>query len=266
MDRVIDTAIKAADRATETLMEYFTRLSELQVELKAKNDYVTEADKKSEMIIIKTIKGTFPHHTIVAEESGLHGGNEWKWYIDPLDGTKNFIHGLPAFCVSIGVEFKGELVAAVVKAPALKVTFTAEKGSGAYCNGKRMRVSSRTFEEALIATGFPFRGKNYLRDYLKCFEEVFLSVSAVRRCGSAALDLAYTAKGVFDGFWEMFLNPWDIAAGVLLIEEAGGKVSDFNGGRDFLKSGNIIGASLRTYPELYRIVHKHLGGYKNGIR
>ena len=193
MERVIETAIKAAERAAETLMEYFAHLNELQVELKAKNDYVTEADKKSEMIIIKTIKEAFPHHTIVAEESGLHGGNDWRWFIDPLDGTKNFIHGLPVFCVSIGVEFKGELVAAVVNAPALGLTFTAEKGSGAYCNGKRIKVSQRKFEEAMIATGFPFRGKEYIDEYLRCFKEVFLSVSAVRRCGSAALDLAYTA-------------------------------------------------------------------------
>jgi len=158
------------------------------------------------------------------------------------------------------VEFKGELVAAVINAPVLETVFTAEKGSGAYCNGKRIKVSERPFEEALIATGFPFRGKAYLDDYLRCFKEVFLSVSGIRRCGSAALDLALTAKGVFDGFWEMSLHPWDIAAGVLLIEEAGGKVSDFNGERKFLESGNIIGASLNTYPELYRIVHKHLGG------
>jgi myo-inositol-1(or 4)-monophosphatase len=260
MDKVIETAIKAAERAAETLMEYFRHLSQLQVELKARNDYVTEADKKSEMIIIKTIQELFPHHTIVAEESGLYSGNDWKWYIDPLDGTKNLIHGLPIFCISIGVEFKGELVAAVVNAPALQTVFIAEKGSGAYCNGKRLKVSSRSFEEALVATGFPFRGKVFLDNYLKCFKEVFLSVSGIRRCGSAALDLAFTAKGVFDGFWEMSLHPWDIAAGVLLIEEAGGVVSDFNGERKFMESGNIIGASQSTYPGLYSIVHKHLGG------
>jgi len=256
----IEVALEAAERASEVLLDYFGKLKEIEVEEKARNDFVTEADKLSEMIIIKTIKEEFPHHTIVAEESGLHGGNDWRWFIDPLDGTKNFIHGLPAFCVSIGVEFKGELVAAVINAPVLETVFTAEKGSGAYCNGKRIKVSERPFEEALIATGFPFRGKAYLDDYLRCFKEVFLSVSGIRRCGSAALDLALTAKGVFDGFWEMSLHPWDIAAGVLLIEEAGGKVSDFNGERKFLESGNIIGASLNTYPELYRIVHKHLGG------
>jgi myo-inositol-1(or 4)-monophosphatase len=259
MSKILETAIKASKKASEILMHYHTRLKETEIELKAKNDYVTEADRKSEMIIIKTIQESFPQHSIVAEESGLHSGNEWKWYIDPLDGTKNFIHGLPVFCVSISVEYKGELIAAVINAPALGELFTAEKGSGAYGNGKRIKVSDKQFEEALVATGFPFRGKEELDRYLMCFREVFLKVSGVRRCGSAALDLAYTAKGVFDGFWEMSLHPWDIAAGVLLIEEAGGKVSDFNGRKEYLKSGNVIGASRNTYDKLFEIVNKYLG-------
>ena len=258
MEKVINTAVKAAERASEALLDYFGRIKASEIEEKARNDFVTEADKKSEMIIIKTIQEVFPQHTIVAEESGLHSGNDWKWYVDPLDGTKNFIHGLPVFCISIGVEFKGELVAAVVKAPVLEETFVAEKGNGAYCNGDRLSVSSRPFEMALVATGFPFRGKELLDSYLKCFKEVFFNVSGIRRCGSAALDLAYTAKGVFDGFWEMSLHPWDIAAGVLLIEEAGGIVSDFKGERGFLESGNIVGASPNTYTKLIEIVQRHL--------
>ncbi|RUM88074.1 MAG: inositol monophosphatase [Thermovibrio sp.] len=258
MDRIVDVALKASDRASEVLLEYFGKLSLLDVEEKAKNDYVTEADKKSEMIIIKTIQESFPQHSIVAEESGIHSGNDWRWYIDPLDGTKNFIHGLPFFCVSIGVEYKGELVAAVIKSPVLEETFVAEKGGGAYCNGVRLKVSGRPFEEALIATGFPFRGKDLLDSYLNCFKEVFLKVSGIRRCGSAAIDLAYTAKGVFDGFWEMSLHPWDIAAGVLMIEEAGGVVSDFEGKKGYLRSGNIVGASPNTYEKLLDIVQRHL--------
>jgi myo-inositol-1(or 4)-monophosphatase len=259
MKDVLKTALEASGKATEVLMDYYTKLKTEEIELKSKNDYVTEADKKSEMIIIKTIKEKFPQHSIIAEETGLYEGNEWKWYIDPLDGTKNFIHGLPVFCVSIGVEYKGELVAAVINAPALGEVFLAEKGSGAFIGNKRLSVSKRAFEDALVATGFPFRGKDLLDRYLKCFKEVFLKVSGVRRCGSAALDLAYTAKGVFDGFWEMSLHPWDIAAGVLLIEEAGGKVSDFNGRKEYLKSGNIIGASQITYSKLFEIVNRHLG-------
>jgi len=255
---VLDVALKAVEEACGVLMEYYENLSSLEVEEKSRNDFVTEADKKSEMIIIKNIQNFFPQHTIIAEESGGKSGNEWKWFIDPLDGTKNFIHGLPAFCVSIGVEFKGEMVAAVVKAPALKETFVAERGSGAYCNGEKITVSDRGFEEALVATGFPFRAKDSLEKYLECFKEVFRRVSGIRRCGSAALDLAWTAKGVFDGFWEMSLNPWDIAAGVLLLEEAGGKVSDFTGGRNFLKSGNIVGASLKTFSPLLEIVSRYL--------
>ncbi|SMP14016.1 myo-inositol-1(or 4)-monophosphatase [Desulfurobacterium pacificum] len=257
--KILDVALKAVEEASEILMEYFGKLSSLEIEEKSKNDYVTEADKKSEMIIIKTIQGYFPQHTIIAEESGGKEGNEWKWYIDPLDGTKNFIHGLPVFCVSIGVERGDEMVAAVIGAPALGEIYVAEKGSGAYCNDKRIKVSSRPFDEALVATGFPFRGKDLLEDYLVCFKEVFLKVSGVRRCGSAAMDLAYTAKGVFDGFWEMSLHPWDIAAGVLLVEEAGGVVSDFKGEKGYLKSGNIIGASKSAYAGLYEIVNRHLG-------
>ncbi|WP_163328004.1 inositol monophosphatase family protein [Desulfurobacterium thermolithotrophum] len=260
MSKVLETALEASKKAADILMQYFTKLKDSQIELKSKNDYVTEADRKSEMIIIKTIKKSFPQHSIVAEESGLYSGDDWKWYIDPLDGTKNFIHGLPVFCISIGVEYKGKLVAAVINAPALGEIFTAEKGSGAYCNGRKLQVSKRNFEEALVATGFPFRGKDFLDRYLLCFKEVFWKVSGIRRCGSAAIDLAYTAKGVFDGFWEMSLHPWDIAAGVLLIEEAGGKVSDFNGNKEYIKSGNIIGASKNTYDKLFEIVNKYLGG------
>jgi myo-inositol-1(or 4)-monophosphatase len=258
MDSFIDVAIEASQRATEVLKEKFKALGELEVELKAKNDYVTEADTLSEMIIIKTIKEHFPHHSIVAEESGNFSGNEWRWFIDPLDGTKNFVHGLPAFCISIGVEHRGELVGGVINAPILGQLFVAERGAGAFCNGKRLSVAKRSFEEALIATGFPFRGKEMLDRYLACFKEVFLKVSGLRRCGSAALDLAWTARGIFDGFWEMALNPWDIAAGVIMIEEAGGIVSDFNGGKGYLKSGNIIGASESVYEQLLKIVQKHL--------
>ncbi len=257
METPIEVALKAAERAAEILLDYFGKVRE--VELKARNDYVTEADKLSEMIIIKTIREVFPQHSIVAEESGgYQASGPWRWYVDPLDGTKNFIHGLPMFCVSIGIEFEGRMVGAVINAPLLSEVFVAERGEGAYCNGQRLKVSDRDFSQALIATGFPFRGKEYLNRYLGCFKEVFLKVSGLRRCGSAALDLAYTAKGVFDGFWEMSLHPWDIAAGSLLIEEAGGKVSDFEGGNGYLRSGNIVGASPKTYGELLRIVSKHL--------
>ena len=258
MSKVLDVALKAAERACEVILGFYERLSSIEVEEKAKNDFVTEADKSSERLIIETIREVFPDHAIVAEETGSYRGNDWKWYVDPLDGTKNFIHGVPVFCVSIGVEFKGELVVGVVRAPVLKETFVAEKGEGAYCNGERIRVSNRDFESSMVATGFPFRGKHLIDEYLKCFKEVFLNVSAVRRCGSAALDLAYTAKGIFDGFWEMSLHPWDIAAGVLLVKEAGGVVSDFEGKGGFLESGNVIGASPKVYKKLLNIVQRHL--------
>jgi len=258
MEKILETALKASKEASKILEGYFNRLKSSEIELKAKNDYVTEADLESERAIVRTIKESFPDHSIVAEESGLHGGNEWRWFVDPLDGTKNFIHGLPVFCVSIAVEYRGEMVAAVIDAPLLNETFTAERGSGAYCNGKRIKVSEKGIESALIATGFPFRGKELLDRYLACFRDVFNRVAGIRRCGSAALDLAFTAKGVFDGFWEMHLHPWDIAAGSLLVEEAGGIVSDFSGKDGYLKTGNVIGASKTIYSDFLAIVKKHL--------
>ncbi|WP_457567595.1 inositol monophosphatase family protein [Desulfurobacterium sp.] len=256
---IIDVALKAAEVASSVLLSYRGRLEKEEIALKSKNDYVTRADREAEEKIIETIKAYFPEHSIVAEESGVSGTGDYAWYIDPLDGTKNFIHGLPMFSVSIGVAFKGEMIAGVVSIPELKETFSAEKGSGAFCNGEKIEVSRRPFNEGLIATGFPFKGKEMLEEYLVCFKEVFFSVSGIRRCGSAAIDLAYTAKGIFDGFWELSLNPWDIAAGVLLIKEAGGIVSDFTGGNNFLSTGNIIGASQNSYEYLFSIVHKHLG-------
>ncbi|WP_456395311.1 inositol monophosphatase family protein [Desulfurobacterium sp.] len=256
---IIETALKAAKEASQILLQYQGRLKRSEITFKSKNDYVTKADKEAEEKIIKVIKAHFPAHSIVAEESGTSGNSDYIWFIDPLDGTKNFIHGLPMFSISIGVSFKGELIAGVVAVPALNEIFTAEKGSGAFYNREKITVSNRPFNEGLIATGFPFRGKEMLDDYLTCFKEVFFSVSGIRRCGSAAIDLAYTAKGIFDGFWELSLKPWDIAAGVLLIEEAGGVVSDFRGGRQFLKTGNIIGASQNTYEHLFSIINKYLG-------
>ncbi len=256
---IIETALKAAKEASQILLHYQGHLKKSEIAFKSKNDYVTKADKEAEEKIIEVIKAHFPDHSIVAEESGTSGSSDYVWFIDPLDGTKNFIHGLPMFSVSIGVSFKDEMIAGVVAVPTLNEVFSAEKGSGAFCNGEKIKVSERPFNEGLIATGFPFRGKEMLDEYLVCFKEVFFSVSGVRRCGSAAIDLAYTAKGIFDGFWELSLKPWDIAAGVLLIEEAGGFVSDFKGGREFLKTGNIIGASQNTYKHLFSIVNKYLG-------
>jgi len=256
---IIDVAVKAAEKASEVLKKYHNELKASEVELKARNDYVTKADTEAEKVIIEEIKTHFPDHSIVAEESGISEGNSYKWFIDPLDGTKNFIHGLPFFCISIGVMYKDELIAGAIQIPFFNEIFTAERGSGTFRNGEKVKVSERDFTEGLFATGFPFRGKDMLDDYLPCFKEVFLNVSGVRRCGAAAIDLAYTACGIFDGFWELSLKPWDIAAGVLMIEEAGGIVSDFKGSKEYLKSGNIIGASEKSYHKLFEIVNKHLG-------
>lgn len=256
---IIDVAINAANKASEILKNYHRKFNELKVELKSKNDFVTKADKEAEKVIIKEIKSYFPNHAIVAEESGIQSGNNYKWVIDPLDGTKNFIHGLPFFAISIGIMNRDEIIAGVIKVPVLEETFTVEKGAGAYRNGEKISTSERNFSKGLFATGFPFRSKDMLEDYLPCFKEIFLSVSGIRRCGAAAIDLAYTACGTFDGFWELSLKPWDIAAGILMIEEAGGIVSDFRGKKEYLTSGNIIGASKKSYEPLFNIVNKHLG-------
>ncbi len=260
---VLDLAVKLAREAGSVVMEHFNTLKASEIELKAKNDYVTDVDKLSEKIILSGIRERFPDHSIVAEESGSQKGNGWKWYVDPIDGTKNFIHGLPFFCISIGIELNGELVAGVINAPKLREEFIAEKGSSATCNGKRITVSSRNFSESMIATGFPFKGKDRIDSYLECFKDVFMNVSGIRRCGSAALDLAYTAKGVFDGFWEMSLHPWDIAAGTAILLESGGIVTDFDGKGSYLKSGNIVGAQPKVHRDLLNFVKMYLGG-KNG--
>ncbi len=261
LEKALKTALEAADSASEILLSYFGKKQEISE--KAENDFVTEADKESEKVILKTITSSFPEHEIVAEESGVKHGKGWRWFVDPLDGTKNFIHGLPIFAVSIGLERDDELVLGVVKVPFLSQTFWAVKGQGAFLNGQRIHVSDRPYEKAFVATGFPFRGKHLIDVYLKCFRQVFTSVSAVRRCGAAAVDLAYTACGIFDGFFEIGLHSWDVAAGAVLIREAGGVVTDFEADeRGFLETGNIIGASAKAYEKLFSYVNRHLKGVR----
>ncbi|MEJ2636262.1 MAG: inositol monophosphatase family protein [Calditrichia bacterium] len=205
----------------------------------------------------------FPDHRILAEEGTANDSDaDYRWIIDPLDGTKNYIQDVPVFCVSIALQKKKELVAGVIYDPVRDELFTAEKGSGAFCNGEQMHVGSRNLKASLIATGFPFRSKDYLPLYLLAFEEIFLGCSGMRRLGSAALDLAYTAKGRFDGFWELGLSIWDIAAGSLMVREAGGIVSDFWGEDGYLNTGFIIAGPQPVHSKLLEILPHHFAARK----
>jgi myo-inositol-1(or 4)-monophosphatase len=259
-DELLAAAKDAALIGGAILVSGFRKLQKHQVRLKGEGDYVTELDHKSEEAVIRRIRHAFPDHAIHAEESGsVSGRGTVEWLIDPLDGTTNYVHGVPFFCVSVAAVIGREPVAGVVYDPSHKEMFWAAKGRGAFLNGARIQVSQKMrLEETYLASGFPWRSKPYLEAYLNSFRDLFSISSGVRRMGSAAIDLAYTASGRFDGFWEMKLKPWDIAAGALLIREAGGRVSDFRGGRAFLRSGNVLAANPHVFPKMLKIVKMHL--------
>ena len=252
-------AVEAVQRAGKTLRQRF-RDDSLKVHSKAEHDFVTEADHDSEAVIIDHLQKQFPSHLILSEEAGLVGpeGADHQWIIDPLDGTGNFLKGLPVWSVSIACRKQSRLESAVVYDPLGDNLFTATAGSGAWWNGDRMRVSKLAgIEGAFLATGFPFRARGALGVYLQLFEQVFLKARGIRRCGSAALDLAYTAAGVFDGFFEFRLSPWDIAAGDLLIREAGGVVTDLDGGDGYLTAGNVVSGSPAVHAALREVIQKY---------
>lgn len=264
MEPMLTIALNAARKAGQIIERAVDRLDKVTVESKSRNDFVTQIDKASEKEIISQIHKAHPQHFIRGEESGQHGdeNSEYHWVIDPLDGTTNFIHGIPHFAVSIACLHKNRLTHAVVYDPIKREEFTASRGQGAFLNGRRIRVSERrSFDGALFGTGIPFSGYalDHLEAYLKCLAEISGQCAGIRRAGAAALDLAYVAAGRFDGFWELALKPWDMAAGALLITEAGGLVADFNGGNSFLDSGNIVSANPKILKQLLPIVQKHLG-------
>jgi len=261
-DQLLNIAKDAARAAGEILLKEFGRLNPSQIDLKGKGDYVTELDLRAEQIILDRIKAHYPHHGIRAEESGTDVQcSEYCWLIDPLDGTANYVHQVPVFAVSIAV-LKGDTIRlGVVFYPHMDEMFWAMKGKGAFLNGKPISVSKRTeMNYAMLATGFPWRSKQYIDPYIATFKELLMKTTGIRRKGAAAIDLAYTACGRFDGFWEMKLNAWDIAAGVLLIEEAGGAVSDFSGGREYLVSGNIVAGNKSIHKQILDIVKPRLSG------
>ena len=259
MHPTLNIAVKAARRAGSIITRASEDIGSLTINDKGYNDFVTEVDLASEKEIIRVLKASYPDHAFLGEESGLTHQADNIWIIDPLDGTTNFLHGFPQYCISIALEQKGEITQAVIYDPNRNDLFTATKGQGAYLNQRRMRVSNKSkLKESILGTGFPFRDFQHLPVYLKIFEEVVRGTSGVRRPGSAALDLAYVAAGWFDGFFEINLSKWDIAAGGLLVTEAGGIVSDFSEKDGWLESGNIVAANPKIYEPLIKIIQSHI--------
>jgi myo-inositol-1(or 4)-monophosphatase len=256
---MLTIAVRAARRAGNIIVRSLDRLESLSVQTKDRNDFVTEVDQQAEREIISILHKAYPDHGFLAEESGAQIGNEYEWIIDPLDGTTNFLHGFPQFAVSIALRHKGRLEQAVVYNPLSQELFTASRGGGAYLNERRIRVSNRKgLDGALLGTGFPFKAQQHLDAYLEMFRALFPQTAGIRRPGSAALDLAYVAAGRLDGFWEIGLNIWDMAAGVLLIQEAGGVSSDFSGGHNYLASGNLVSGNPKVFAEILKAIHPHI--------
>jgi myo-inositol-1(or 4)-monophosphatase len=253
MHPMLNIAVKAARRAGSIINRAALEGGALEVKAKNKNDFVTQVDKAAEQAIIGVIRTAYPEHRILAEESGDTPGArpEYLWVIDPLDGTTNYIHGFPQYCVSIALEHKGVLTQAVVYDPGKNELFTASRGRGAFLDDRRMRVSKCVqLKDALVGTGFPFKELSRLDLYLRQLRTLMTSCAGVRRAGAAALDLAYVAAGRLDAFWEMGLSRWDMAAGALLIQEAGGLVGDLQGGSEFLDRGEIAAGTPKVLPQL----------------
>lgn len=259
---MLNIAIKAARAAGAIINRASLDVELLTVSAKSHNDFVTEVDRAAEEVIIDTILEAYPGHGILAEESGRSRGakhSDYVWIIDPLDGTTNFLHGFPQYAVSIAMAHKGVLTHAVVYDPGRNDLFTASKGAGAYLNDTRIRVSKRAhLQPSLIGTGFPYRQLDNLEAYLGMMRDIIKNTAGIRRAGSASLDLAYVAAGRLDAFWELGLSKWDIAAGALLITEAGGLVGDLQGNDGFLDSGNIIAGNPKVFAQLLPLIAPHL--------
>ena len=256
---MLTIAVKAARRAGSIINRASNDLDKLTVEQKAPNDYVSEVDHAAEAAIIEVLKTAYPQHSILAEESGeSKTESDYLWIIDPLDGTTNFLHGFPQYCVSIALSVKGVVSQGVIYDPTRNELFTASKGGGAFLNDRRIRVSKRiNLQDCLIGTGFPTREMQNFDRYLAMFKDLTPKCAGIRRSGAAALDLAYVACGRYDGFWEMGLSAWDMAAGALMIKEAGGLVTDFAGNDDYLNAGTIVASTPKAFPALLQIVQAH---------
>jgi myo-inositol-1(or 4)-monophosphatase len=256
----LNVMMAAARKAGRPLIRDFGELENLQISMKGPADFVSNADERTERILIEELSRARPGYGFFAEETGTREGHDksHRFIIDPIDGTTNFLHGVPMFAVSIALEREGQLVSAIVYNPVTDEMYAAEKGQGAYLNDKRLRVAARkSLHETLIATGIPFMGKGDQALHDRSLAEVraiIARTSGIRRCGSAALDLAGVAAGRFDAFWERRLNPWDIAGGVLLVREAGGIVTDLEGGSDPLGVGDVLAANEALHPQLMKIL------------
>ena len=259
MHPMLTIAIRAARSAGNLIIRSSDRVGTLQISQKGRNDFASEIDRLAEHEIIQIIRKAYPDHAILAEESGAHQGNDYVWVIDPLDGTTNFLHGFPQYAVSIALKNKDRIEVAVIFDPLKDELFTATRGGGAMLNDRRIRVTRQdTLKGSLLGTGFPFKAQQHLDAYLGMFRALFTDSAGIRRAGAAALDLAYLAAGRLDGFWEIGLHEWDMAAGVLLIKEAGGVVTDFSFNDNYLESGNIIAGSPKMHQIIYQAIEPHL--------
>jgi len=259
MHPMLNIAVKAARRAGNLIHRAADNLDHLTVTKKSNADYVSEVDKAAERTIIQTILDVYPTHAILAEESGAQGESEYLWIIDPLDGTTNFLHGFPQYAVSIALQHNGVLTQAVIYDPTKNDLFTATRGRGAFLNDRRIRVSKRAeLADSLIGTGFPYTKFTHMDAYMEIMRDMMQKTAGLRRPGSAALDLAYTAAGRYDGFFETGLKPWDIAAGCLLITEAGGLVGDLEGNDSYLRSGHLCAGNPKVFAQMLQVIAPHL--------
>ena len=251
---MLTIAVKAARRAGNVINRGARDLDLLTITSKGPKDFVSEVDREAERAIVETLLGSYPDHAILAEEGTAKGANaeaENVWIIDPLDGTTNFLHGFPQYCVSIALAHRGQVAHGVVYDPVRNDLFTASRGRGAFLNDRRIRVSKRQhLRDCLVGTGFPFRDGSYLDTYMRMMKAMIEQTAGLRRPGAAALDLAYVAAGFYDGFWEVGLNPWDVAAGSLLIQEAGGLIGDLAGEGEFLHGGQVIAATPKIFAQM----------------
>lgn len=260
MHPILTNAVKAARRAGTIITRASQDVGALKIRSKTYNDFVSEVDHAAEAAIIEVLKDAYPDHGFLGEESGdTNPDAENIWIIDPLDGTTNFLHNFPQYCVSIALMQRGQLTQAVVYDPNRNDLFTATKGRGAFLNDKRIRVTNRIkLQDSLVGTGFPFRDFSHLDTYMPMLRDMIKKASAIRRPGSAALDLAYVAAGYLDGFWEIGLSKWDIAAGALLVQEAGGIVGDFEGNESWFETGNIVAANPKVFAQMLQVLAPHL--------
>jgi len=260
---MLNIAVRAARQAGDIIIRSAESIDTLKITIKSQNDFVTEIDKRAEEEIINTLLTAYPEHGILAEESGYTNKDaEYLWIIDPLDGTTNYMHGFPHYAISIALK-KGNIIEqAVIYDPVRQDLFTATRGKGATLNNRRLRVSrQRKLEGAFLGTGFPFKNNANIEPYLDIFRDIFSSTSGVRRAGAASLDLAYVAAGKLDGFFEIGLKPWDLAAGLLLIQEAGGVVTDFTNDHEYFKSGNVVCAN----PNMHRVLLEKIAPHVNKV-